>query len=253
MYDGGLSAIVQEELGLIEILLLAGGQIEPCQCHLGNLVSGHHTGLPRVRSHLADDTVGIALGNVEELARARGLPVGHGTLDHVAQVVQLMREVFLLHPALVASPVVRVGRVLCAGGVEIAVRLLGGGNDVDNAVYIMGQLLVGIGLQDVTCTLDGLVGVGIVERVAHAIHLEHLRRVFQVGGSVLKVLVTSLTLAFREGQRDGHIAAGLQPLPPERLLGYLDLSKRNRRDGVALLRGCACHEKRRNEQYTAQY
>ena len=64
--------------------------------------------------------------------------------------------------------------ILRAGGIEVAVRLLCRSDDVDHAVDIVLQFLVGVGLQDVGSTLDGLVGVGVVEGVAHAIDLKHL-------------------------------------------------------------------------------
>ena len=195
MPDGGLSTVVEQELSLVEVLLLACGQIELGQCHLCNLMARHHAGLSGVRTYLAADAVGIAAGNVEKLRGARCLPVGDSGFHHVTKVVELVREVFLLRPARAACPVVGLIGVLRACGVEVAVGFLCRGNDVEHGVYIGLQLLVGIGLKNVRGTLDGLVGVGVVKRVADALHLEHLRRVFQVGGSILKVLVTAFALA----------------------------------------------------------
>ena len=87
----GLATVVEQELGKVEVFLLASGQIEASHGHLGNLVAGHHAHLSGVRAHLLAGHVGIAAGNVEELALAGGLPVGHGTLNHVSQVVKLVR------------------------------------------------------------------------------------------------------------------------------------------------------------------
>ena len=170
--DSGLSTIVEQELRFVEVLLLACYQIELGQCHLSNLMTGHHTGLSRIRAYLAADAVGIAAGNVEELRRPRCLPVSNGCFHHVAEVIKLVREVFLFHPTLAASPLMRVVRVLCASGIEIAVGFLCGSDDVEHRVYIGLQLLVGIGLQDIRCALDGLVGIGVVERITA--HLENL-------------------------------------------------------------------------------
>ena len=50
-----------------------------------------------------------------------------------------------------------------ACGVEIAVRLLRSSNDVEHAVNVSLELLVGIGLKDVAGTLDGLIHVGVVK------------------------------------------------------------------------------------------
>ena len=125
--------------------------------------------------------------------------MGYGTLHHVAQIVKLVAQVFLLYPSAVTSPVVRVGGVLSAGGVEVAIGLLGAADDINYGIDISPQLLVGIGLKDVAGTLDGFVGVGVVEGVAYAVHLEHLRGVFQVLPGIVEVLVAAFALALREG------------------------------------------------------
>ena len=227
MHDSGLSTIVEQELCLVEVLLFAGGQIEFGERHLCNLMAGHHTGLTWIRSNLAADTIGIAAGDVEELRRTCGLPVGNGSFHHVAEVIELVRKVFLLRPARASCPVMWVVGILRACSVEVAVGLLSGSDDVEHRVYVRLQLLVGIGLQDVAGTLNGLVGVGVVERIAHAAHLEHLRRVFQVCSCILKVLVAAFALALREGEGDGDGARGFQAFAPERICGNLHLCERH--------------------------
>ena len=114
MRDGGLAAIVEEELGLVEIFLVASNKIQFGKCHLGNLVTRYHTGLSWVRANLTADTVGITDGDVEELTAACGLIVGDSTFHHVAEVVELVTQVLLLAPALVTCPLVGMLRVLCA-------------------------------------------------------------------------------------------------------------------------------------------
>ena len=200
-------------------------------------MTGHHAGLSGVRAYLAANAVGIAAGNVEELRGARCLPVGDSGFHHVAEVVELVREVFFLRPACAAGPVMRLVRVLRACGVEVAIGFLCRSDNVEHRVYIGLQLLVGIGLKNVRGTLDGLVGVGVVKRVADALHLEHLRGVFQVGGSILKVLVTAFALALRERQRDGDGARSFEALAPERFFCHLDLRERHGRNGIAGARG----------------
>ena len=91
----------------------------------------------------------------------------------MAKVVELVAEVFYLAPACVASPVVRIARVLCTGSIEVTVGLLSRCDDIQYAVDVELELLVGVGLQDVAGTLDGLVGVSVVERVSYAVYLEH--------------------------------------------------------------------------------
>ena len=98
--------------------------------------------------------------------------MGDSAFHHVAEVVEFVAQVFLLAPAGIASPLMGFLRILGAGGVEIAVRFLSGGDHVEHAVDIGHELLVRIGLQDVTGTLDSLVGVCVVE--GQTAHLEHL-------------------------------------------------------------------------------
>ena len=172
-----LAAIVQQVLRKVQILLLARSQIETGHRHLRYLVTRHHERLSLVGPHLLARHVRIAAGNVQELSFARSLPVGHGTLHHVPQVVQLVAQFLLLHPTRLAGPVVRVGRVLRTRRVEVAVGLLRPADDVYHRVTVGLQPLVGIGLQDIGSALQRLVGVGIVEREAHALQAEHLRRV----------------------------------------------------------------------------
>ena len=232
MHDGGLAAIVEEELCLVEVFLVASDEIELGKSHLGNLVTRHHTSLSGIGSHLAADTVGIADGDVEELTAARGLIVGDGTLYHVTEVVELMAEVLFLAPALLARPLVGLFGVLGARGVEIAVGFLCRGNDIEHGVNICHEFLVGVGLQDIRGTLDGFIGVGIVE--GQSAHLEYLRRVFQVLCCIREVGVATRLLALRESKGDGHLTAGLQPLSPEGARGYFHRGKRHRIDRIAV-------------------
>ena len=88
--------------GKVEVALLASSQIKTRHSHLGYLMAGHHTHLSGIRSHLLAGNVSIATGNVKELTLASSLPVGHGALYHMAEVIQLERQVFLLHPTAVA-------------------------------------------------------------------------------------------------------------------------------------------------------
>ena len=109
-------------------------------------MSRHDAGLSLTGTNLADYTVGISLGNIQELVTSCSLIVCTGSIDHVAQVVQLMAEEVLSLPALLARPMVRMFRINGTGGIEIAVRLLGSSDNVQHRVYIGSQFLVWIGL-----------------------------------------------------------------------------------------------------------
>ena len=90
MLDGSLTTVVKEELSLIEVLLVACNEIQLGQSHLCNLMAWYDTSLSWIRSHLTADTVGIADGNVEEIAFACGTIVRYGTFNHMSQIVELV-------------------------------------------------------------------------------------------------------------------------------------------------------------------
>ena len=90
LFDRCLATIVEEELSLFEIFLVACSEIELAECHFGNLMSRYHASLSWVRTNLANHAVGIADSDVEELAATSSLPVSHGTFYHVTEVVELV-------------------------------------------------------------------------------------------------------------------------------------------------------------------
>ncbi len=161
--DGSLATVVKEKLGLVKVFPVARHKIKFGECHLHNLMPRYNASLPCCRSHLPAYAIGIADGDVEELPRACGLVMRDGTLYHVAEIIQLVAETLFLRPSLAACPLVRMCRVLRACGVQVAVRLLRGANDVKDGVDISLQLLVRVGLQHIRCTLDGFVRVGVIE------------------------------------------------------------------------------------------
>ena len=248
----GVAALVEEVFGHVEILLLAGDDGELGERHLGNLVSGHALRLPLAAAYLADDAVGIGPCDVEEGPFARSLIVGDGALHHVAQVVELMRELLHLLPAVSAGPGVRMGGIHRARGVEIAVGLLGRFDDAEHGVHIVTgrhgalpalaalrvghgdlQLQVGEGLQQIGAALDGLIDVGVVEGVAPHLHLVRVLA-GELFGGYFEVAVASRLLAFGEGQRHGDVARRRESLPPKRGGRYLHLGEGHWGDGIVL-------------------
>ena len=182
----------------------------------------HDTSLSGIGTHLLDHTISITLGDVEELRGTCSLIVGAGSIDHVAEVIKLMTGMLLSLPAVLGSPLMGMFRIDGAGRIEVAVRLLGSSHDVKHAVDIGLQLLIGIGLEYIGCSLDGLIDISIVEREAHELSHIPLRclesgmsRVLQRVGSHLEVLVTVLALAFREGEGNRHLSGCLDAVAPE--------------------------------------
>ena len=126
VHNCGLATIVEEELGLVEVFLIASNQIEFGKSHLCYLMTGHYTRLTRIRTNLLAYDIGIADSDIEELSASCSLIMGDGSLYHVTEVIEFMAQVFLLTPAFVASPLMWLLRILGAGSVEISVRLLSG-------------------------------------------------------------------------------------------------------------------------------
>ena len=98
--------------------------------------------------------VGHFAGHVEQLVLAGGLLVGDGRLDQMAGAVQFMAVLDVL-PAILRLD----ERVI---GVEIAVRLLGGGDVVDDGVGPLLQVGVALVGQRVGDAFEDLVDIGIV-------------------------------------------------------------------------------------------
>jgi hypothetical protein len=151
-------------------------------------------------THFSTYTIRILDGNVEEILLACSLIMSHSSFAEMTEIVELMGEVFHPFPALGASPVVRVLRVLCTGSIEITVRFLTRSNDSNHAVHIFVQtppleLGVGIGLQEVAGTLDGLVWVSVVEGEGALLDGKDFRRIFEVFRSIAEVGVTPCLLA----------------------------------------------------------
>ena len=132
LLDACLSPIVEEELRLIQVFPVSRYEVQPAQSHLRNLVSRHHACLSWLVSNLLDHAVGISDGDVQELPAARSLIVGHGTLDHVSEVIQLVAQVLFLRPSFLTSPVMRVLGVHGSGRIQISVRLLSRSNYVEH-------------------------------------------------------------------------------------------------------------------------
>ena len=144
--------------------------------------------------------------------------MSYSTFYHVSKVVELMAQILFLAPALVASPEMRMLRVLCTGGIEISVSLLSRSDDVEHAVDIRLEFLVRVGLEHVAGTFNRFVWVGIIEAQRHQFTYIIL---FARMCSALKVLVSSLCFALAESQWDGYFARGFDTLSPERIVPNL--------------------------------
>ena len=93
------ATFVEKECGLVEIFSVTGDEIESGKSHFCNLMSWHKRQLPRLVADGAAHTVGISDSNVKKVTFARGLIVSHGTIHHVAEIVEFMAEFLNLLPA----------------------------------------------------------------------------------------------------------------------------------------------------------
>ncbi len=243
MYGSGATGI-EEKLGLVEIFFFSCQCVETGQRHLGYLVSRHHLVLPDVGTYLLHYAIGITLGDIQELGTARGLIMGAGGIHHVPEVVKLMAQHLHLTPSGVARPAMGMLGVDGACGIEIAVWLLGSPHHIEHTVDVSHHLLVGIGLEDIAGTLDGLVHIGVVEGETHKrAHVPCLgvqslvAGMLQGIGSHLKVLVAVFALTLAESQWYRHLTCSLQSVAPEGTRSNLHTGKRHLGIGIAIRNG----------------
>ena len=249
--DMCLATIVEQILSLIEIFLLTRQGVKTSQSHLGNLVSWHDSSLSLLRPHLLDHAISITLGDVEELGATRSQIMSASRIHHVAEVVEFMAQHLFLLPSLVTTPSMRMLWVDGTGSVEIAIRFLCRSDHVEHTVDISLQLFVGIGLEDIASTFDGLIDIGIIERESHKLaHVPGwgiqslMTRMLQGIGSHLEILVTVLALTLAESQRNRHFLCGLQTSAPKGVLRNLHTGKRNLGEWITIAQCLAvllCH------------
>ena len=210
----GAAALVEEEARQVQVAPLAGGvgQLDQRQLHL--LVAGHV--VAGVGSEVGVDPVGETDRHVEERPVTGGAPVGHGRLDQVAGVVELVAAGGDVDPALGAEPRRRVLRVDRARRHQVPVRLLGRGDQADQVVHLRaerGGLVPGRRLrQRVGGRLDRLVDVRVVEPPAL---IGGFRLPCQPPGRPLEVGHPPGLPVLLEDVRDGDRAVPLQARAPE--------------------------------------
>ena len=153
-----LTALIHEVFAQAQILLLAGHLVQPHQRHLGDIVARVALALAVLRAQTLVDEIHEPACRPEQLILARGLVIGHRALHQMAQAVQLV---------VVAQVGQRgVHAVDDVIGVQIAIGVLGGADDVDGFVRDFFQLRVGMLGQTVTDGLDPLGEVRILEEEA---------------------------------------------------------------------------------------
>ena len=174
---------------------------------------------------------------------------------------------FLRSPAPIGSPSMWMLGIDGAGGIEIAVGLLSSCHHIEHGVdvlfeesgvkesgvsrFLLSPVSCLLNTQNVACAFYGFVYIGIVEREAHELGNVPFRclqarmtRVLKGIGSHFEVLIAVLTLAFRESQRDGHLASCLDTIAPESVGCNLYGGKRNLGIGIPALGKGGAHTKK---------
>src|SRR5687768_10891892 len=177
-----------------------------------------------------DEQIGGADRDIQQRALARGLVMRNGGFIQVTQVVQLVTVVALELPPLSTGPRMRARGIDGSGRVEIAVLLLGGRNLLDQRVDIRVELRIGVDAQRVRRSLDHLVEIGIVERIAGGLGVPERLTAQSLRGAD-EVVDPAAQLALLERKRDRLDAVRLDPRRPEPVV-QMDRREGNRLDGI---------------------
>ncbi|OPZ76999.1 MAG: hypothetical protein BWY77_01778 [bacterium ADurb.Bin431] len=200
------AADFEQKTGGLKILFLRGDAVEFGQSHFDNLMAGGRLGTAGAEG--GADEVGVLEGDLEEIAFAGRLVMGHGGFIEMTHVVELVAHVEL-RPALLAGPLLQIGGVVGAGGVEIAILLLGGGDEADQAVQVGRQFFILLHAEGVGGAFDDLVDIAVVERIAALLGaLEQSPGDGKVGDA-------AGFFGLGEGVGDGDGAVGLNARRPE--------------------------------------
>ena len=200
-----VAAHVDEELGEVEVFLVAGGTVESDEADLDFFVAGHVGELSGVGAEYLGDEVGVLDSDVEEVSFAGGLVVGDGCFVHMAHVVEFM-AVIQAGPAGIATVAAFGAGGL--GGVEIAVFFLGGGELGNEIVEVLIQFGIVFECQCVGGSLDDFEDVGVVEEDS----LELIRIFFC---RCDKICDSSRLFATFETIGHGHLSIRLHARRPE--------------------------------------
>ena len=195
------SRLLHKIPGSVEVLLIARHLVQLAERHLDDGVPARTVYLSLVGTEGLAYEVGILDGDIEEGLLARSAVMGHGTLDEVAGIVELVGVDFL--PLMRAPPSAQARTFISDTGGEVSIWLLCLCDDVDHGIEIMVEPCVVVYGQGVRCTFDDLVGVGIVKREIT------LMLTFDESGGQGEIVETAVHLTLMEGRRDEYGAVDL--------------------------------------------
>ena len=205
----GLAALVEKELRQLQVAAFAGRAIQLHQADLDLLVA-RHVANPAGPEH-AVDQLRVADRHLQQGTLAGGLVMGHGRLVQVADVVELVVDL-QVRPAREPLPLrIHPRGIDGAGGVEVAVLLLGPRDLGDEGVEIGVELGVGVAMQRIGGPLHHLEHVGVVEEDA-------LVRPLHEPGGLGEVVDAAGLLALAEVVGNRYPAVGHDPGLPEAIV-----------------------------------
>jgi hypothetical protein len=209
------AARVQHELGEREVAGVAGDAVELGEAHFGDLVARPDGRLAGTEGLLQQSRAFER--DVEQGALAGGLVVRDRGFVEVAEVVELVAIDALQFPAHRAGPRVGMQGIDGAGGVEVAVLFLRGGDARDQAIDVGIELGVGMHAEGIAGGLDHLVEVAVVEGIAGGLLIGEGLAAQHHGGAVEVADAAGLLVLF-EGEGDGDGAVDLDARRPEEVV-----------------------------------
>jgi len=218
-----VTALVEEELGQVEVGVIAGRPEELGEADLDLRVAGEAAAPAGARAECAEEEAGVLFGDGQERALAGGLEMGHGRFVHVADVVEFVADAEV-RPALGAGAGSRMGGVVRPCRIEIAVRFLGLRDEGDEIVERFLEGGVGVETKCVGDGFHGLVDVGVVESPAFVgAHHE--------ASGLAEIVDPARFFIHPEGAGNGDRAVRFEARRPEGV-GELDLGEGDGADGV---------------------
>ena len=195
-----LTAFLDEEAGELEVAGFAGDPPEFNEGEFDFRMTGIAEAFAGGFAENGINAIGKADGDVEQGSFAGGLVMRDGSLEQVAGAVEFV-------------PVAEVGPALVRGidlemGVQVAVRLLGGGDFGDDRVQATVERGVGIGRERIRSGFQSFVQVGVHE---------HRTGIAGAGTGGGEFEVPDVTGLFEHGEvhGDGTEPVGFAPGRPE--------------------------------------
>ena len=137
------TAQLNVEPSKVEVALLAGDAVEFTEANLDLLMAGRFLELIFAGAESLAEHISVLRGHVEQRAFAGGLEVGGGGFIEMTDVVEFVAAGEIRPAGLAAHSRHFLRREQPTRGVEVAIRLLRGGNLRDEIVEILVEFRVG--------------------------------------------------------------------------------------------------------------